>query len=552
MSKRVLIGIGIALAGVGTLLPAEAQTPNVNPQSASQYRAVLDRYCVTCHNERLRTAEMILSTKDVGNLSEDAAAWEKVVRKLRTGAMPPAGMPRPDQATYDSFAAYLETELDRLAAADPNPGRPAVHRLNRAEYSNAVRDLLAVDIDAGSMIPADDSGYGFDNIGDVLTVSPSLLDRYLSAARKIARLAVGDPNIRPYVEEYTVSHSLKQDARMGEDLPFGSRGGVAVRHYFPLDGEYEIKVRLQREDEGDILGSLGEQHRIDVRLDEARIKLFQIGRESTVESSDPGKEAYIRTADAGLEVRVPVKAGSRMVGATFVKDTLQAEGLNQFVRLDDRMPYIGTVIISGPYNATGPGVTASRNKIFVCRPTTPATTNDELCAKQILSTLARRAYRRPVTDGQVQELLSLYRTGGTQGGFEAGIEMGAAGDPGQPRFPVPCRTRSGERGAGYRLSHRRPRTGLPLVVFSSGAVSRTTSFWTWRSAAGSKTLLCWNRRSGGCLPIRARRPWSAILPGSGSTSATCARRGPIRRRFPSLTRTCARRSSRRLIFSSKA
>jgi len=432
MFKRILIGIGITLAGAGTLPPAEAQTQT--PQSASQYRAVLDRYCVTCHNERLRTAEMILSTKDVANLSADAAAWEKVVRKLRTGAMPPAGMPRPDQATYDSFATYLETELDRLASADPNPGRPAVHRLNRAEYSNAVRDLLAVDVDAGSMIPADDSGHGFDNIGDVLTVSPSLLDRYLSAARKIARLAVGDPDIRPYVEEYTVPRSLKQDARMAEDLPFGSRGGVAVRHYFPLDGEYEIKIRLQREEEGDILGSLGELHRIDLRLDEARIKLFEIGRESAEESKEPGKEAYIRTADAGLEVRVPVKAGSRSVGVTFVKDTLQAEGLTQFVRLEDRMPYVGSVIISGPYNAKGSGETASRSRIFVCRPSSPGTANDEVCAKQILSTLARRAYRRPVTDAQMQELLSLYRTGGTEGGFEAGIEMALQGILVSPDF----------------------------------------------------------------------------------------------------------------------
>jgi hypothetical protein len=207
-----------------------------------------------------------------------------------------------------------------------------------------------------------------------------------------------------------------------------------VHHYFPLDGEYEIKIRLQREEEGDILGSFSELHRIDLRLDETRIKLFQIGRESEVESKEIGKEAYIRTADAGLEVRIPVKAGSRTVGVTFVKDRLLAEGLNQFVRLDDRMPYIGSVIISGPYNATGPGETASRNKIFVCRPSTPATPDDELCAKQVLSTLARRAYRRPVTDAQIQELLGLYRTGRTEDGFEAGIEMALLGILVSPDF----------------------------------------------------------------------------------------------------------------------
>ena len=466
MFKRILIGIGITLAGVGTLPAARAQTPNVTPQSASQYRSVLERYCVTCHNERLRTAELVLSTMDVGNLREDPAVWEKVVRKLRTGAMPPAGVPRPDQATYDSFAEYLETEIDRLAAANPNPGRPAVHRLNRVEYSNAIRDLLVVDIDAGSLIPADDSGHGFDNIGDVLTVSPSLLDRYLSAARKIARLAIGDPNIRPYVEEYTVPRSLKQDARMSEDLPFGSRGGVTVRHYFPLDGEYEIKIRLQREAEGDILGSLAELHRVDVRLDEARIKLFQIGRERAEESRDPGKEAYNRTADSSLEIRVPVKAGSRLVGVTFVKDTLQAEGLSQFIRLDDRMPYVGSVIISGPYNPTGPGETASRNKIFVCRPTI---TNDEICARRILSTLARRAYRRPVTDEEVQELINLYRTGGTEGGFEAGIAMTLQGILVSPDFlfRVERDPANVEPDTAYRISDLELASRLSFFLWSS-------------------------------------------------------------------------------------
>ena len=431
MFKRILVGIGILLAGAGCLPEAKAQTEGAAPQPPSQYRTVLDRYCATCHNERLRTAELVLSAVDVADLAKDGATWEKVVRKLRTRGMPPAGMPRPDDAVYESFAGYLETELDRLAAASPNPGRPAVHRLNRTEYQNAIRDLLAVEIDADVMIPADDSGHGFDNIGDVLTVSPSLLDRYLSAARKIARLAVGDPDTRPYTEEYTLPRSLKQDARMSEDLPFGSRGGAAVSHYFPLDGEYEIKVRLQREEEGDILGSLGELHRVDLRLDGARIQLFQIGRENPKEPIAPGKEAYIRTADEGLDVRIPVKAGARVVGVTFVRDRLQAEGLNQFVRLEDRMPYLGSVVISGPYNPTGPGETVSRKKIFVCQ---PGGADGDACARRILSTLARRAYRRPVTDGELQELLELYKVGGAKDGFEAGIEMALQGILVSPDF----------------------------------------------------------------------------------------------------------------------
>jgi hypothetical protein len=414
---------------------------------------------------------------DVGNVSASAAVWEKVVRKLRTAAMPPAGAPRPDAATYDSFATYLETELDRSAAANPNPGRPAVHRLNRAEYSNAIRDLLAVEVDAAALIPADDSGHGFDNIADVLTVSPSLLDRYLSAARKIARLAVGDPDIRPTVETYTPPRSLKQNERMSEDLPFGSRGGVAVRHHFPLDGEYTFRVRLQRDENGTILGSLGEMHQVDIRLDGTRIQMFQIGRESTNESSDPGTEAYNRVADAGLEVRVPVKAGSRLVGIAFLRDTLQAEGLTQFVRLDDRMPNVGSVIISGPYDATGPGQTASRAKIFVCRPGIRAATVSERpeanaaepCARRILAALARRAYRRPVSDAEVQELLALYRDGSAQGGFEAGIEMALQGVLVSPDFLFRVERDPGnvQPGAAYRISDVELASRLSFFLWSS-------------------------------------------------------------------------------------
>ena len=473
MLKSILFGIAVAWTGAGTLATARAQTPSDNLTPASEFRAVLDRYCVTCHNERLRTAEMILSTKDVGNVAEDAAAWEKVVRKLRTAAMPPAGMPRPDPATYDSFASYLETELDALAAAHPEPGRPVVHRLNRAEYANVVRDLLAVEVDVESMIPPDDSGHGFDNIGDVLTVSPSLLDRYLMAARKIARLAVGDTDIRPYAEEYATPRSLKQDARMNEDLPFGSRGGVTVRHYFPLDGEYEIKVRLQREDEGDILGSLAELHRVDVRLDGARVQLFEIGQENQSESRDPTKEAYIRTADDGLQVRIPVRAGSRRVGVTFVKDTLVAEGLTQFVRLDDRMPYVGSVMISGPFHATGPGETESRRKIFVCR---PDSADDETCAREILATLARRAYRRPVQDGEVQELLDLYRAGAASGSFDSGIAMALQGILVSPDFL-------------FRVE-RDPTDVAPDTVFrvSDLDLASRLSFFLWSSIPDDELL----------------------------------------------------------------
>jgi len=232
---------GLAKAGPGKPAvrpPADQQAglQPLSPVASHDFspRALLDRYCVTCHNQELNTAELSLDTMDVGNVSEGAEVWEKVVRKLRGREMPPVGMPRPDETSYDSFAAYLETELDRKAAANPNPGRTAAaHRLNRAEYTNAIRDLLALEIEGGSLLPADDSG-GFDNLGDLLSVSPMLMERYMSAARKISRLAVGDPSIRPDIKTYTLSTFLMQNERMNEDLPFGSRGGITIRHHFPL------------------------------------------------------------------------------------------------------------------------------------------------------------------------------------------------------------------------------------------------------------------------------------------------------------------------------
>ena len=256
MSRTVLFWIGITLAGVGYLQSARQEPSSPVTPPVSPYRTVLNRYCVTCHNEKLRTAGLTLDKMDVGNPSEGAETREKVVRKLRADAMPPAGMPRPDKATYDSFATFLETELDRSAAAKLHPGRPAVHRLNRAEYAGAMRDLLAIDTDASdvpSLLPPDDSGYGFDNIGDVLSVSPMLLERYLSAARKMTRLAMGDATIRPDFETYDVSRFLLQDDRASEALPFGSRGGIAIRHYFPLDGEYIIRIHLKTNYDGSII-----------------------------------------------------------------------------------------------------------------------------------------------------------------------------------------------------------------------------------------------------------------------------------------------------------
>ena len=440
--RTILVWIGIALAGVSCLQAAAQQPASPAPPPASQYRVLLNRYCVTCHNEKLQTAGLMLDTVDVAHVSEGAEVWEKVVRKLRTGEMPPPGMPRPDQPAYDSFAAYLMTELDRAATARPNPGRPAIQRLNRAEYTNAIRDLLNLDIDGASLLPADDSSYGFDNIGDVLTVSPTLLERYMSAATKLSRFAIGDTAIGPVSETYEVSPRLEQRERVSEALPFGSRGGVAIRHHFPLDGEYVIKILLQRDRVLDIRG-LAEPHQLDILLDGETIKQFTVGGEGKSKSQENGQqqyestgengqESYERTADANLEFRFSAKAGTRVVGITFLDRDPKPEGVlrrlvvaSQYVRNDD-VPGVGIVTITGPYNATGPGDTPSRRKIFVCHPDhNPAGGGEdtEPCPSRILSTLARRAYRRPVTDRDIQTLLSFYWTGSGKGGFEAGIGL---------------------------------------------------------------------------------------------------------------------------------
>ena len=410
--------------------PETARLQSSNPDSspAAQQRAVLNRYCVTCHNQELKTAGLMLDNLDVENISEGAELWEKVLGKLRAGAMPPAGMPRPDKPTADALVAWLETELARKATAKPNPGRPAIQRLNRAEYTNAIRDLLEVDIDGASLLPADDVSYGFDNIGDVLSVSTMLMERYLSAARKVAQLAIGDSTMRS--DTYDVHRFLVQKDRISEDLPFGSRGGMAIRHFFPLDGDYVIKIHLRRDFSGEEILGIDEPHQLDVRLDGTRIKLFKVGGEQDTPGSDAEKDPveYRRRGDRGLEVRFPAEAGKRLVGVTFVQETTVPEGIFQPRLAGIETKYwrdnpisVTRVTISGPYDFKGRGETPSRRRIFLCRPT--GSEDEEACAKKILSALARRAFRRPVTEVDVRTLLSLYKQVQSSQGFEAGIGM---------------------------------------------------------------------------------------------------------------------------------
>jgi mono/diheme cytochrome c family protein len=413
-------------------------TPQAAP--ATSLREFVTGYCTTCHNDRLKTGNLALDRADAERVFNSAETWEKVVVKLRSRSMPPPGNRRPDNATYDAVASLLETELDRAAAAHVNPGRPAnLHRLNRTEYANAVRDLTGIEIDAASMLPPDQQAHGFDTNADALLMAPALLDRYLTAAAKIARLAVGDPSILPAFERYTALKSnsneqtwLWQTDRLSEDFPLGSRGGIAARHYFPVDGEYIFKVRLQRTYQ-DVIRGLHEPNDIEIRVDGVRVGHFTIGggAELAAQASADYRDVrlgQITNGDDALQVRVPLKAGLKTVAATILKShDVLAEGLGP-----SRIPiwsregdvptvpaYISSLLIGGPYDATVPADSPSRKRIFICEPRSSA--EESACASKILSTFARRAYRRPTTNEDVQVLLGFYKAARAAASFDAGI-----------------------------------------------------------------------------------------------------------------------------------
>ena len=403
---------------------------NVGAQQATEYRALLDDYCVTCHSQRivdgqnepataltsqLRAVGLALDALDLSAVAADAAHWEPVVRKLRAGLMPPAGRRRPDQAVLDEFRTWLETELDGAAAASPNPGRTATfHRLNRAEYHNAIRDLLALEIDVVDFLPADDASFGFDNIGGVLRISQSLLERYLNASRVISRLAVGSPPPAPFSEEFRAAQDEQQQDR-ATGMPFGTRGGMLVPYHFPLDADYDLKIRVSG------ARGLDEQNRIEVTVDGEPIDL------SAVELG------------SSIQLRIPITAGPHDIGVAFYRNppVLVEQVRERFQNPrtagnsggpGGSMPTVTSLTIAGPYDIRGPGITPSRDKVFVCQPVTGSEELD--CARTILAGLARRAYRRPVTSADVEVLIEFFEMGLVNGdgsaasrGFDSGIEL---------------------------------------------------------------------------------------------------------------------------------
>jgi hypothetical protein len=392
--------------------------------SSATPRTTLKQYCLTCHNDQTKTAGLTLAPLDVDRIGEHAATWEKVVRKLRVRMMPPPGSPRPDEATYDALVMHLETALDRAAAAAPNPGRTETfRRLNRSEYQNAIRDLLGIDVDVSSLLPKDDASYGFDNVG-VGELSPTLLERYLAAAQKVSRLAVGSPLPAPATHTVLLPPDLTQEDHV-DGLPLGTRGGTSVRYVFPLDGTYEFQIRLSRDRNENVEG-LYEAHQMELTLDGQRLDLFTVVPNRYKVGDYYSDEAV----DRDLKVRATVAAGPHDVAATFQRKSF---ALLETVRQPypahfnmDRhprvQPAVRSVSITGPFDTRGVGDTPSRRRIFVCRPA--SATDEPACAKTILSTLARRAYRRPVIDADLDVPLALYRDVRTTDGFEAGVEMG--------------------------------------------------------------------------------------------------------------------------------
>ncbi len=499
MARWTLAGVGLAALIGAAQLDLHAE-PRPAPQDeagtgAAEARALLDRYCVACHNRRTLTAGLALDTPDVAHLETNAATWEHVIRRLRANAMPPAGRPRPAAAATHEFIEWLETGLDRAGLENPDPGRPAVHRLNRAEYANAIRDIFGLEIDVNALLPADDEQEGFDNIADVLSVSPTLIERYLAAARRISQLVVGDTSLRAVAEVYPVHGALDQDGPVSDELPFGSRGGVAVEHHFPVDGEYIIRVSLRKQEYGYVRG-LGRPHELDVRVDGERVGGFTVGRdwergqrppmgyagkfEDIYDSrSFPEWELYALHADEGLEVRTPVTAGRHVVGLSFHRRPALPEGIlplpvdrstysygqNEF---QEGYPGVSEVQIIGPYNASGAAGLPGRDRLFVCEPTGGAA-GEEACATEILSRLARQAYRRPTTDADVETLLPFYRDGRNEGAFDAGIQAAVERLLVDPEFLFRIETDPPDvpPGAPYRIGDLELASRLSFFLWSS-------------------------------------------------------------------------------------
>lgn len=447
---------------------AKPSAPSSSASSSVGRKALVDDYCVTCHNDDMRIGNFSLETVDLTAPGRYAEPLEKVALKLRAGMMPPAGMPRPEGADLEAFIADIEASIDADAAENPHPGRPVLHRLNRTEYKNVIRDLLALDVNVQSLLPPDDMSQGYDNMSDVLTVSPTLLDGYIRAAGKLSRLAVGDPGAAPAVETYVVPQAISQ-LRHVEGAPFGTRGGLVVRHHFPADAEYVIAVAFYHRSLGEIFGDNkpAEGEQVEIALNGERIAIFDIHRK-------------MRETESLRTQPIRIKAGPQTISAAFVQ---RLEGpVQDFVMPFERaladlstgnvagltgLPHLKTLGIDGPYNATGVSDTESRGKIFTCH---PANAREEApCAREIFSNVARRAFRRPVTEGDLVRLMPLYESARRRQSFEAGITAGLQAILADPEFLFRFeRTpKAAAPGENHRVSDLELASRLSFFLWSS-------------------------------------------------------------------------------------
>jgi hypothetical protein len=438
----------------------------------SPQRAMLDQYCVNCHNVDDKVAGLTLDTMNLDRIPEGAETWEKVVMKLRGGMMPPLGQPRPDKAAIDGMITLLETSLDRAGLAKPNPGRTSIHRLNRTEYGNAVRDLIDLDLDVAELLPPDDESNGFDNIADVLRLSPSLLEQYLSASRKISSLAMGNPATLPVTQTFRIPPDRSQ-ADPVDGLPLGTRGGILIRKNFPLDAEYDVNVVLLRNVLGYMPG-LEWPHKLEVSIDGDRVFLVPVGGPDDNRMSDANFATAAEAIDARTKIRLPLKAGPHTIGVAFLKkasaesdEPLQLHTRDHDLQNMNGIPQIDHVDITGPFKSTGSGDTPSRRRILSCQPTGAA--DESVCARKILSTLARRAYRQPVADTDMTRLMDIFQSGRKKGTFESGIENGLQVILTSPRFLFrteidPPNVAS---GASYKLGDLELASRLSFFLWSS-------------------------------------------------------------------------------------
>ena len=469
--QSLFVGRGLQAAPSSARSNDRALHPPKN--TLGPHVALVDEYCLSCHDKDHEKGKLVLESIAEDDIAEHADVWEKVVRKLRARLMPPVGKERPDDPTYDTVVSFLEKSLDRAAIAKPNPGRTAtIRRLTRTEYKNAVRDLLALDIDVASMLPADESSYGFDNV-TVGDLSPTLLDRYVTAAEKISRIAVGRSGKSPGGETIRIPADVTQEEHI-EGLPIGTRGGALVKYTFPEDGEYEIQIRLTRDRDEHVEG-LSEPHDVELLLDRDRVQLFTVKpplREAGVAETEQPSHAKV---DQHLKIRMPVTAGPHAIGVTFPKkpsvvlESMREPYQTHFnsYRHPRIQPAIYSVSIIGPYDPKGPGDTPSRRRLFISNPATAA--DEDRSAKRILGSLMRRAYRRPISEADIQGPFTLYRKARADGDFDAGIEMALAAVLVSPQFLFRVETDPAGLPAGtpYRVSDLELASRLSFFLWSS-------------------------------------------------------------------------------------